>query len=146
MNVIAYTAADGSLRVVVPMAKEKKADENEADFVARIRAKDVPSDATDVVELNRSEIPQDREFRNAWKRGAATEIEVDLEKAKTIQEQRIHNAKLRKARELLEREMVGEDITLEKAKLQAIDKTIVRTATSIDDLKALWPISLPRTK
>ena len=53
-----YTDDDGSLRIVVPADKtEKTLDE--------IKAKACPSDKT-VYTVDKSVIPTDRSFRNAW--------------------------------------------------------------------------------
>lgn len=57
--------------------------ETEAEFVARIRAKDVPSDATNVQIVDESAIPTDRTFRDAWKPGVGC-VDCDITTAKGI--------------------------------------------------------------
>lgn len=83
MMKIIYTRPDGGLTVVHP-AKEAKLDtETEAEFVARIAAKDVPSDAVNVQFVDESVIPTDRTFRNAWK-AAPGRVEHDIPKCKEL--------------------------------------------------------------
>lgn len=57
--------------------------ETEDEFIARIRAKDVPADATDVQIVDAAAIPADRTFRNAWKHDKGT-VSVDMVKATGI--------------------------------------------------------------
>lgn len=57
--------------------------ETEDEFVARIRAKDVPADAIDVQVVDESAIPADRTFRDAWKARAGG-VEVDMVKAASL--------------------------------------------------------------
>lgn len=66
MKVIAYTRPDGGVSVVVPAPQAKRADESEDEFVERIRLKDVPQDAADVVVLDSTELPS-RATRNSWR-------------------------------------------------------------------------------
>jgi len=57
--------------------------ETEAEFIARITAKDVPETATDVVVVDEADLPTDRVFRDAWRitGGAVT---VDMPTAREI--------------------------------------------------------------
>lgn len=57
--------------------------ETESEWLARIAAKDVPKDATNVQIVDESAIPTDRAFRNAWKAGNKC-VEHDLPKCKAI--------------------------------------------------------------
>lgn len=66
--------------------------ESEDEFIARIAAKDVPADATDVQIVDAALIPADRAFRNAWKAGAGR-VEHDMDKCREI-----HKARLRELR------------------------------------------------
>lgn len=66
--------------------------ETEDAFVARIRDKDVPADATDVQIVEAAAIPADRTFRNAWKAGVGI-ITHDMDKAREI-----HKDNLRRMR------------------------------------------------
>tara|TARA_R110002126_G_scaffold106553_1_gene241598 strand:+ start:89 stop:529 length:441 start_codon:yes stop_codon:yes gene_type:complete len=139
MKNIIYTRHDGGVSVVHLVPSEMVSGETEAAFIERIRAKVVPLDATNVVVADASAIPTDFEFRDAWVAPGGV-ISVDLDKAKALQASRINAAKLVKARELVDMEMMGENVATDKAALQAINAaTLVAGATSIDELKAVWP-------
>lgn len=57
--------------------------ETEDEFVERIRQKDVPANATDVLIVDESALPADRAFRNAWRVGAGG-IGCDMASAKNL--------------------------------------------------------------
>lgn len=72
---IIYTAADGSLAVIVPAPECGLT-------IEQIAAKDVPAGAAyEIVDV--AAIPSDRTFRNAWERAGAA-VSVSLPKAKGI--------------------------------------------------------------
>lgn len=72
---IIYTAADGSLAVIIPAPECGLS-------IEEIAAKDVPAGlAYEVVDV--SAIPSDRQFRNAWEKSGAA-VGVNLGKAKGI--------------------------------------------------------------
>ena len=81
---IIYTRPDGGVSVVNPC---KIPGESEEECIARVRARSIPKDATDVREVPDDAIPEDRTFRNAWKADSG-EIAVDIDKAKVIAKQR----------------------------------------------------------
>ena len=95
---------------------------------------------TSFEEIDEASVPKDREFRDAWEHDGS--FKVNHAKAVAIQEDRINRAKLKKSREILERETAGENVTAEKAQLQAIDKRV--TAKDMTELKASWPAGLER--
>ena len=85
-----------------------------------------------------------REFRGAWE-FTRPNIEENLTKARVIQRDRIDRAKTRQVRKLLEREMLGEDITAAKAQLRTVNpQEIVDGAINIAALKSSWPENLSR--
>jgi len=55
---IIYTKDDGSIAIITPA-------DNCDLTVEQIQAKDVPSGKTSYI-VNKSEVPSDRSFRNAW--------------------------------------------------------------------------------
>ena len=55
---IIYSNADGSIAIITPA-------DNCDLTVEQIQAKDVPSGKTSYI-VNKSEVPTDRSFRNAW--------------------------------------------------------------------------------
>ena len=110
--------------------------------LAQIMSEDVPSDATAIRLCDFAALPANRDFRNAWTDNG-TFVTVDLAKARVIQKERIDRARLQKARELLEREMLGEDVTAAKNQLRAMDaQTIVDGAATVAALRAAWPAGL----
>lgn len=85
------------------------------------------------------ELPASREFRNAWRRRAGGVVE-DLPAAKEIQIARIEARRRRKARDLLEREMIGENITAEKSALRTLNaRALVEAKQSVDELRGFIP-------
>lgn len=63
---ICYTRPDGELSVVVPNPAARRQGESEDEFVARIRATDVPEDAVEVHVLEERDLPANRSRRNDW--------------------------------------------------------------------------------
>ena len=55
---IVYTRSDGGLSILTPI-------ENSGLTVEDIQAKDVPSGTTSYI-VDKSDVPTDRSFRNAW--------------------------------------------------------------------------------
>lgn len=80
MKAIVYTRPDGGVSIVHPAPGARRPKETEAEFVERIRQKDVPKDATNVRIIDKSGVPSDRTFRNAWK----ADLTVDMPKAREI--------------------------------------------------------------
>jgi hypothetical protein len=80
MKAIVYTRPDGGCSIVHPAPGARRPKETEAEFIERIRQKDVPKDATNVRVVGASEVPADRTFRNAWK----SDLTVDMVKAREI--------------------------------------------------------------
>ena len=67
--------------------------ESEDQFVARIRAKDVPADAQNVQIIEESAVPADRTFRNAWKAGIGC-VQHDIERCRDIHRDRLREGRL----------------------------------------------------
>lgn len=84
--------------------------------------------------------PRDRLFRNAFV-AADRAVSVDIEKARTIREGHIRTAKREIARELLERESLGDDVTAERAAVAAVPDAV--SGDTEEALKA-WPDALER--
>jgi len=103
----------------------------------------VPAGMIDVAPCDSAAFP-DREFRDAWRNNAGT-VSVDLPAARDIQAERIEAARRLKAKELVEREMLGEDVAAEKAALRASNaRQLVDGAQNVDALKNVWPPGLDR--
>jgi len=67
--------------------------ETEDEFLARVRARSVPANASGVRIVNDTDIPTDRTFRNAWQDPGSGAVKVDMPKACEI-----HRARLRELR------------------------------------------------
>jgi hypothetical protein len=149
-KVIVYTKSDGSVTVRVPCPHDQKADEAEDDFLARVMAVPVRSGvAVSAHILERSDVPTDREYRNAWTyRGG--KFDHDMSKAKEA-----HRDKIREARKPL---LDAQDLEVSKAlangdsvKVAAAeaerqrlrDATAdprINAAKTVAELKAAWPL------
>lgn len=132
-------------------------DETEAEFLARIQAGAVPSDAADVEIVEQATIPKDRWFRSAWaKPVSGGAIEIDMPKAREIQAAKICRARgkeiIRLQREEDKARLVGQTADADKhaadrAALETMDLAAVATsiagASNPTALKAVWPAGQP---
>lgn len=153
MKKIAYTRPDGGTSIIVPADKTSLervlGTLSDAEYEAEIR-KAIPADATNVVDVDESDLPEDREFRDAWKQVEGnTKIDFDLDKAKDIQLDRIRKIRDPKLA-VLDVDYVkadeAEDITkkdeirAEKQRLRDITEPLkALEPTSIDEIKAAFP-------
>ena len=154
MDIIIYERPDGGLDIT-PISPELG--ETDADAIVRVVARNkevgmIPSDEVGVSVVSETVLMGGgidaslalREFRGSWMMMGGA-VKEDLALARIIQKKRIDRAKTHQARELLEREMLGEDITADKAQLRAVNpQAIVDGAANIAALKAAWPASLLR--
>lgn len=148
MKSILYERLDGGLSIVHPVYGNKSDKETEQAFLERVRAKDVPADASNVRVVDRATIPLDRTFRNAWTHN----LTVDMAKAREI-----HRNKLRDMRApklvALDLEYMRADErgdTLEKQRIAARKQELrdvtadpaIEAARTPEELKIVIPISL----
>ena len=139
MKNIIFTRPDGGVTVRSPSPRRLAEFEDEVEGMAAIQARNLPAGATDVVQVDEADIPTDRTFRNAWKHSGGV-FSVDMSSARDIQATRVEIAKREKARDLIERDMMGEDITADKAALQGISvASQIAAAKTPNALKAVWP-------
>jgi hypothetical protein len=149
---ILYTRPDGGLSVVIPYASRS---------IAEVIARDVPKDATGVTMHDVSEIPSDRSFRDAWQQHPTQVVSVDMSKARAIHLTRLRaarNAKLNAMdaanTSVLKRVAAGSATDSERQTVAELElqKQILRDspagldlsrATTVDELKAIWPVELP---
>ena len=87
MKVVVYAMPDGTVWVMRPVEPPREG-ESEADYLARIKARAVPANATGTFECDETEIPQNRTFRAAW-RLDGRKIAVDMPIARAIKMDRI---------------------------------------------------------
>ncbi len=132
---IVFTRPDGGVSVVCPAPGVD---------IAVVLARSIPGDATDVTVVDETALSTDREFRNAWRQFGGV-VSIDMPAAREIHAERINAAKRTVARDLVEREAMGEDMTAEKAALRAADvQAQIAAAPNPVALKAVWPLQLPR--
>lgn len=80
---------DGSVAIIHPQPKSKGSDETENQWLERVFAK-ANSENLPYKDIDSSELPQDREERNAWKWDDAKEgIVIDQEKAQIMSQERL---------------------------------------------------------
>ena len=90
MKKIIYTRPDGGLSIVIPLPKEKIEEFmgplTVEEYENHVLSRSIPSDAINVRHVDDSDIPADREFRNAWRDvTAASSLDIDVEKVKELQ-------------------------------------------------------------
>ena len=132
-----YENDEGGITIVTPSDKTDLT-------LDEIKDKCCPSEKT-IVTINKSEMPSNRNFRNAWKLNS-NNIETDMTKAKEIHKDNIRNARVSKLAELdiefqkaLETSASTTDIVSKKQALRdaPADSTIASADTEAK-LKAQW--------
>lgn len=126
--------------------------ETEDEFVARIAAKDVPSDASDVRIVDASVIPTDRTFRNAWRACPKNGCRIDMAAAAEIHKQTLRTLRAPKLAALdveymraLETgdQMLQTEITAKKQALRDVTKDpAVAAAKTPEALISVVPAAL----
>lgn len=125
--------------------------ETEEEFIARVAAKVVPADASNVQIVGQESIPADRSFRNAWK-AAPGRVEVDMPKARDIHRDALR-AKRAPLMAALDVEYMRADENgdaAKKAEIAAKKQTLrdvtkapeIEAARTPDELKAVLPAAL----
>jgi hypothetical protein len=155
-SVILYTAADGGLAIVRPVAAPEPG-EAAATFLARLAAIAVPADALDMRVVPADAVPADRRFRAAWQLGAEGAVAIDMGLARAVQLARIRAARDRRLAALdgpmLRALDQGDTATIEalKARRQALrdlPETLAPSIHAAGDpaaLAAIWPPELEET-
>lgn len=149
MKRIVFKRPDGGLSIIVPAINTYPSREKLTEDEALERAKkDIPSDASDIIIVDESEIPQDRSYRNAWTHDGRSVVH-DMPKAREL-----HREKMRTARkailESLDIEYLAADEAgnVDEKKKIAAKKKALRDVTKIrdiddchdiDGLKKVWP-------
>lgn len=145
MKKIIYTRPDGGVSIITPAPRFLDMFDTDEEGLAVILAKDVPSDATDVNQVDELDIPVGREFRGAWRQSAGV-ISVDMPKARNIQMARIENAKQEMAQDIILRDMMGEDMASDKAALRNMNAdSQIASAQTPGVLKHAWPVGLSKS-
>lgn len=142
---------NGMVNIVQPIYKEQRAAETEDEFLARIAAKAVPQGITSGV-IDKSIIPTDRTFRNAWD-FIDQAITVDMSKAREIHRAHVRRVRATRLAELDVQYQRADETgnAAEKALIIAKKQTLrdlpadpaIEAATTPEQLKATWPLILP---
>lgn len=152
-HVIVYTAAEGGLAIVRPVATPGAA-ETEAAFLVRLAAMVVPPDARDIQVLPASALPDDRLFRAAWCAGPSGGVVVDLARARALRLGQIRAARDRLLARLdgpmLRALEAGDQPDLARLQarrqalrdLPALAEAALDTLSAPADLAAFWPEDL----
>jgi hypothetical protein len=136
-----YENDEGGITIVTPSDKTDLT-------LDEIKDKCCPSEKT-IVTINKSEMPSNRNFRNAWKLNS-NNIETDMTKAKEIHKDNIRNARVSKLAELdiefqkaLETSASTTDIVSKKQALRdAPADSAITEASSEAELKSQWNTSI----
>jgi hypothetical protein len=137
-----WTRPDGGVSITHPaIMVNDPPGFTEDDALARAMAL-LPSTAINPQIIEPADIPADRTFRDALEVSGGALVH-NMAKARAIQEDHIRRAQLRRARELLERELIGDDVAADKAAVRAINaRNLVNAVSTPEALKATMPASL----
>ena len=133
--------------------REQRIDLNDVEFLDHIIDKDVPPlNKLSAVKAKIATLPGDRWFRNAWKK-VGTSIQIDMPRAKVIQQAKIDRIKAREvkriAEEIVIEQALGNDVTALQAEIQGVITAVANVGPNINAagtpaiLKAVWPVGLP---
>jgi hypothetical protein len=126
---------------------------SEADYRAHVLAKSTRPDTVEIIDLpddwHAAHSPdKDRSFRNAWK-WEGGKVDVDMPKARDIHMARLRTARDKKLEETdkliaaLDNGPVPAELRTKRQKLRDLPQTTdLSTATTPDELKAIWPDEL----
>ena len=147
MNVRVLCNQGGSISIIHPAPKSKRPNETDEQWLARVFAKATP-EGTMFKDIEKAAIPPDRTFREAWELNGDT-VSVNMDKARSIQMDRIRASRNKKLIELDVEYMVAlEDDDKTKAnEVAAIKKTLrdipqnfdLTVASTPEELKGMMP-------
>lgn len=87
-----YQNAEGVLKIIVPDAAFQQPKEDDSSAISRIYALSLPG-VTEFIVCGCEDIPKDKTFREAWKKGDKSEpVKIDLDKAILIHRDRLQQA------------------------------------------------------
>ena len=138
MKIYSIKKRDGGvmiMRLISEMSSPEAEIERWADEI-----KSEVADPMVIREISLDDLPEDRDLMDAWQ-DDGRQITVDVDKAKPLYEARAKAERLRRYRELKEREDLGEDVTDQLAAIKAVSPDF-SSATTLDELRALWPEAL----
>jgi len=149
MKKIVWQMADGSIAVTIPLATQLEG-ESETIYLDRVAAACKPDGATLLAYVEASELPLDRDYRDAWKWNSGTSVvDHDLTKAADIHLDRIRTERNAKLAELdiayMKALEAGDTVTqasiaAQKQTLRDIPQTLapqLAACTTIAEIKAI---------
>ena len=120
-----------------------------ADEVAKWHPSD-QAEVTTIREIAEADVPDFNHanpmvgLKDAW-RDTGTAIEVDVDAAKLVQVGHVARYHRAAARDMLEREAMGQDVTTEKASLKSIVASAdIAPLTTPESIRDYWPAPLER--
>lgn len=152
-KVIVWVRSDGGLSICSPcISKDDPTNMSEEQALLRALQKDVPEEAENVRILNRSDLPEDLYFRNAWEL-TSQGITISKQKALDIHVNRIRYARGKELEKLDKAWMraSGQKNTQEADAIEAkrqylrdLPQTLnINDFSSVEEIKAFWPQDLP---
>lgn len=142
LNRIIYTRAnDGGVSIVSPAPKEvlerQFGSMTDSQYEEHVWSRSIPDDALDPMYILDTDLPENREFRDAWIQRDSKIIE-DFSRAKEIYLTNLRRDR-NKALEVLDIETLrGNDVQDQKQVLRDITKhQLIQDAATVEDLKVL---------
>lgn len=144
MKKLAYTRPeDNGLTIIIPASKESieqiLGSLTDEEYEQQVINRAIP-EGVDYVEIDDNDIPESREFRNAWKI-QDNKIDFDLDKARDIQLERIRKAREPHLKELDTAYIVADEQE-DDARKQEIKEAKQALRDITEPLKALEPESI----
>ena len=78
---------DGTVSIIHPAPKSRRKDESESDWLKRVFDKATP-EGVEYEDVNKSTLPQSREFRSAWTGKKGKGIRIDKVKKQEIMDEK----------------------------------------------------------
>lgn len=98
---------DGAVAIVHPAPKSKRSDETEDEWLERVFSKATP-DGVEYDDIDKSELPQNREDRDAWEGEKGKGVTVNQVKAIEIKNEKIRREKINKEKDrILENQAIS---------------------------------------
>ncbi len=152
MKVVIFDNPDGTITVRNPVQNPlpgspaaRRESEPDDDYFERLVAGPNRKGGTRVTDIDHTQLPSGHENFKAAREWDGTDVVVNMAKARVIQEDKIDRKRRLKARELIERETMGENVTAEKAQLAAMNVgPEIAAAQTPAALNAVWPPGLDR--
>lgn len=148
---IIYDDADGRCRIVTPDDKFQQVTETSESALARLYEVALPG-VVEFLVCTPDKIPQDKTFRDAWKKGDKNEpIKVDFDKAISIHRERLQAACERKIAQLnqeleiaLENDNLPQQVAIRRTKkiLRTLQNANLTHCKTVEDIKNSIPNEL----